>query len=66
MVGIVESLILFVYAMVAAVAEGRPLWVSYPFMIPLLLMCAKRYAETLRWQRDIGWHKKKGVIEPGG
>lgn len=45
-VGVVGSLALFFLAMMTAYADGRFLWVSYPFIIPLIMLGAKRYSES--------------------
>lgn len=47
--GVAASLALFGYALLAAYADGRPLWTMYPFAIPLSLP-ALRSASTYLWR----------------
>lgn len=50
--GIVISILLHVYSMIAAYADGRIIWLSYPFAIPLAVIVLgemgnkKRQAES--------------------
>ena len=50
--GTLGSVATFVYAILAASADGRFLWLSYPFIIPLMLLGAQRFFEIRPSEAD--------------
>lgn len=50
LIGLLLSLLLFVYSLLSAYADGRFVWVSYPFSVPLSLMIIKGFHNKLEYK----------------